>query len=211
MNIHDRLQKRFNQLREQMETIPGEEHSEIYGVAWNHLVTSTRSLIQAAFGEKSVHFRAFERQLEKHTGKELINSVKGVFLAAAYDFDCDLVDIDSEIAGEIFADFTRLASHALEEGHKDVAAVLASAALEDAMKKLAAKNGVKLPNNSGLSHIIEALKSAKIIGGTAMLSGMPKLRNAAMHADWEAITDPEVRALIAFVDGLLGLHFSQTD
>ena len=123
------------------------------------------------------------------------------------------MDIDSAIAGEIFADFTRLASLSLEEGHKDVAAVLASAALEDAMKKLATKNGITLPNNSGLSHIIDTLKSARVIGETqaAMLSGMPKLRNAAMHADWQKINDPEVRALIAFVEGLIALHFSLKD
>ena len=203
MDIHERLQKRFDQLRQVMETIPGDDRSELDGIAWNHFVTSTRNLILAAFGEKSVHFREFERLCEQSYGPSLINSVKGVFLAAANDFDCGLVDIDSVIAREIFADFTRLASRALEEGHKDVAAVLASAALEDAMKKLATKNGITLSDDSGLSQIIAALKSARVIGGTqaAMLSGMPKLRNAAMHADWEKITDPEVRALIAFVEG----------
>jgi hypothetical protein len=212
MNIHERLQKRFDQLRQEMESVRGEP-GDVDGIAWNHFITSTRNLIQAAFGEKSVHFRAFDRLFERFYGSALINSVKGVFLAAANDFDCGLVDIDSVIAGEIFADFTRLASRALEEGHKDVAAVLASAALEDAMKKLAMKNGITLSDNSDLSQIINALKSARVIGGTqaAMLSGMPKLRNAAMHADWGKITDPEVRGLIAFVEGLIALHFSLTD
>jgi hypothetical protein len=81
------------------------------------------------------------------------------------------------------------------------------------MKKLATKNGITLADDAGLSKIIDALKSARVIGGTqaAMLSGMPKLRNAAMHADWQKITDPEVRALIGFVEGLIALHFSPTD
>ena len=117
------------------------------------------------------------------------------------------------IAGEIFADFTRLASRALDEGHEDVVAGLASAALEDVMKKLATKNGITLSDDSDLSQIIGALKSAGVIGGTqaSMLKGMPRLRNAAMHADWQKITDPEVGALIAFVEGLIALHFSLTD
>jgi hypothetical protein len=58
------------------------------------------------------------------------------------------------------------------EGHKGVAPVLASAALEDAMKKLATKNGITLSDDSGLSRIIAAPKPARVIGGTqaAMLS-----------------------------------------
>jgi hypothetical protein len=213
MNLHDRLQKRFNQLRGQMETVPGEQNDEVYGVAWNHFVTSTRNLIQTIFGKESVHFRAFERIVEKSIGTSLINSIKGVFLAAANDFDCGLVDIDSAIAGEIFADFTRLATRALQEGHKDVAAVLASAALEDAMKKLATKNAITLADDAPLSQIIAALKSARVIGGNqaAMLTGMQRIRNAAMHANWQEINDSEVRTLIVFVEGLIGLHFSPTD
>ena len=196
-----------------METIPGEEHDEVDGIAWNHFITSTRNLLLATFGEKSVHFRAFDGLFGKVYGPHLINSVKGVFLAAANDFDCGLVDIDSAIAGEIFADFTRLASRALEEGHKDVAAVLASAALEDAMKKLARKNGVTLADDAGLFKIIDALKSARVIRGTqvAMLTGMLRIRNAAMHAKWQEIDVPEVRGLIAFVEGLIALHFSPTE
>ena len=28
-----------------------------------------------------------------------------------------------------------------------------------------------------------------------------------MHADWDKISEPEVKAVIAFVDGLIALHF----
>jgi hypothetical protein len=101
----------------------------------------------------------------------------------------------------------------LDENHKDVAAVLASAALEDAMKKLAKKNGVTLEENADLTKIINALKAARVVRGTqaSMLTGMLRIRNAAMHAKWQEIDVPEVRGLIAFVEGLLALHFSPTD
>jgi hypothetical protein len=46
----------------------------------------------------------------EYMGAALINSAKGVFHASANDFDCDLVDINSVIAGEIFADSTELIS-----------------------------------------------------------------------------------------------------
>ena len=50
MNTGDRLQNRFNQLRELMEAIPGKENNEVDGIAWNHFATSTRNLILEVFG-----------------------------------------------------------------------------------------------------------------------------------------------------------------
>jgi hypothetical protein len=108
MNTGDRLKNRFNQLPELMEAIPGKENNEVDGIAWNHFATSTRNLILEVFGLESIHFRAFDDLFGEYMGAALINSAKGVFLAAANDFDCDLVDVNSVIAGEIFADFTPL-------------------------------------------------------------------------------------------------------
>jgi hypothetical protein len=78
MSIHDRLRNRFNQLRELMEAIPGEE-SELYGVAWHQFVTSAHNLILEVFGVESVHYRVFEGMSEFNVGANLIMRLKASF------------------------------------------------------------------------------------------------------------------------------------
>ncbi len=63
-------------------------------------------------------------------------ALKGIFLAAKSDYDGGyLFRLESAISGEIFADCVVLSKNALANNQKDVAAVLACAALEDALKR----------------------------------------------------------------------------
>jgi len=55
-----------------------------------------------------------------------------------------LFTVQASISGEIFGDFIGLAKSALRENYKDVAAVLACAALEDSLKRFAETNGLSV-------------------------------------------------------------------
>ena len=102
-----------------------------------------------------------------------------------------------------------MAKASLLEGHKDVAAVLASAALEDALKRYAKLNNLDISDKT-MSEVINSLKSQGLVSGPqkSLLETMPKIRNAALHANWDKLNAEDVSALIGFVEQFLLQKFS---
>ncbi|KWI61995.1 DUF4145 domain-containing protein [Burkholderia ubonensis] len=137
-------------------------------------------------------------------------ALDAIFRSAKDDFDGGYVfDVELRVSGEIFGDFVVLARQALSEGHKDVAAVLASAALEDAIKRYAVVQGLEVGEKS-MQDVVNLLKSAGLVGGAqkTLLDAMPKLRNFALHAQWDKLTEPDVNSIIGFVEQFLLNKFS---
>jgi len=98
---------------------------------------------------------------------------------------------------------------ALAEGAKDVAAVLACAALEDALKRLALLNNLEVFDKT-MQDFVNALKAKGLVGGAqkSLLDTMPKIRDYAMHANWDKITPQDVGSVMGFVEQLLLVKFS---
>ncbi|MFL9863218.1 DUF4145 domain-containing protein [Paraburkholderia fungorum] len=188
----------------------GEERYNEFG-QWRQWATSAQNLICAVFGMESPHYQNFMTSYGLCNGYE--GSVKGmnaVFLSAKDDFEGGYVfDVDLRVSGEVFGDFVLLARHALSEGHKDVAAVLASAALEDALKRYALTQGLDVGDKT-MQDVVNLLKGAGLVGGAqkTLLDAMPKLRNAALHAQWDKLTEPDVSSIIGFVESFLLTKFS---
>jgi hypothetical protein len=115
--------------------------------------------------------------------------------------------LDSQ--GEVFADILSSAKAAVDSDIKEVAAVLAAAALEDSMKKLAVSKGLEIENKD-LSEVINTLKSAGQFSSSraSLVAGMLKFRNKAMHAEWGKIDNIETKTVIIFVETLISEYFS---
>jgi hypothetical protein len=98
----------------------------------------------------------------------------------------------------------------LSEGHKDVAAVLACAALEDALKRFATANAIEVGEKT-IQEVVNALKSSGLVSGAqkSLLDAMPRIRNYAMHADWAKLSEPDVSRVIGFVEQFLLSKFSK--
>jgi hypothetical protein len=113
------------------------------------------------------------------------------------------------ISGEIYRDFILLAKKALDERSKDVAAVLASAALEDALKRFAQMNGLDVTDKA-MQEVVGALKARGLVRGAqkSLLDTMPKIRDYSMHANWDKITPQDVGSVIGFVEQFLLTEFS---
>lgn len=118
-------------------------------------------------------------------------------------------NLTREMQGQVIGDFVALAKEQLKDGFKDVSAVLATAALEDAMKRKAEELGLDIEGNS-LSEVINALKSKSFFRGaqTSLVPSFVKLRNAALHSEWEKINEAEVNSLIGFLEPFLLENFS---
>ena len=215
MLIEEKMTKRFDELERQMGPMQviknGVGQSFYEAAAWRQWSTSALSLIQAVFGEGSVQFSNFRTKYDTCRGYVSdVDALKGIFRAAKADFDGGyLFSVETAISGEIFGDFISLAKAALHEGSKDVAAVLACAALEDALKRYAGLNGLDV-SDKVMQEVVSAIKTKGLVTGAqkSLLDAMPKIRDYAMHANWEKITPQDVGSVIGFVEQFLLTHFS---
>lgn len=213
--LNDNFARRFSELAMAFDSIPvvtgGMSGPYSANGQWRQWATSSQNLIRAVFGDASPHYRNFVDVYTKCTGNMSdVRGMKAIFLSAREDFEGGyLFDVELRVSGEVFGDFVVLARQALAEGFKDVAAVLASAALEDALKRYAAVNGLEV-NEKTMQEVVNALKSGGLVAGAqkTLLDAMPRLRNAAMHAQWDKISEPDVSSVIGFVEQFLLTKFS---
>jgi len=209
--------QRFNELAEDVGRL--QFHSNGSGFSgthvktgdWQRWATSAQSLILAVFGGGAPHYVNFLSAFEKCSGADYdVMTLRGVFLAAKDDFEGGYVfNVDLRVSGEVFGNFVMLARQSLAEGHKDVAAVLACAALEDALKRFSTASGADADGKS-MQEVINGLKSKGLVGGAqkTMLDAMPRIRNHALHAEWDKLSEPDVNAVIGFVEQFLLTKFS---
>jgi len=163
------------------------------------------------FGLESAHYSQLKKTIESNSSSYYSNAQKavGIFIAAKSDYEKGCyISLEKMVSGEVFGDFIAAAKKSLDEGNKDVAAVLACAALEDALKRFAKANSLNV-DGKDMTEIIAALKSKGLVGGAqkSILETMPKTRNNAMHADWAKISVTEVGGVIGFTEQFLLLNF----
>jgi hypothetical protein len=218
--IHSRVVQRFAELEAQGRAIrlvgqggqgstPHAQPEQFY--AWS---TSALNAIQGVFGKDSPHCQRFELEMESITNNYVwerkLEAFRGMFLGAKHDVDGGhMFSLQASFSGEIFGDFVATAKAALLEGQHTVAAVLACAALEDALKRFAASNGLPVDGQT-MEDVVNALKSKGLVSGAqkTLLAAMPKIRNQAMHAEWSKITPQDVGSVIGYVEQFLLSHFS---
>jgi hypothetical protein len=178
---------------------------------WQGWATSVQSLLRAVFTETGEHYVNFCGAYNKCRGAaHQVRTLFHIFTSAKEDFEGGYVfNVELRVSGEVFGDFVTLARTALDEGHKDVAAVLACAALEDTLKRYAIANKLEVEGKT-MADVINALKSASLVAGAqkAILDRMPAIRNMALHGEWAKIGEPEVAGVIAYVEQFLLTYFS---
>jgi hypothetical protein len=175
---------------------------------------SSLNLIQGTLGPKSPHTKAFENELaaiqNNYVDDRKLNSFRGLFLASKADFGAGLqFNVERVVAAEVFGDFIVLAKAALAEGNHTVAGVLACAALEDALKRFSTAKGLDVEGKT-MEDIVNALKSKGLVSGPqkSLLAAMPRIRNAAMHAEWEKLTPNDVGSVLGYVEQFLLTQFT---
>jgi hypothetical protein len=208
--------KRFAELEDSVNALPYQSRSGyssryVPNGQWRQWATSAQNLIRAVFSESSPHYVNFLSLYNNCSGADYdVAALKAVFMSAKEDFEGGYVfDVELRVSGEVFGDFVTLARQSLSEGHKDVAAVLACAALEDALKRFAAVNGLTVSDKT-MQEVVNALKSSGLVAGAqkTLLDAMPRIRNLAMHADWAKLAEPDVNSVIGFVEQFLLSKFS---
>jgi hypothetical protein len=214
MKLSQQISNRFRELELLAAQLPieGEGYDKSVGdhEAFQTWASSAMHLVSAVFGDDSPHYRNLSLTYSKFNGwaRDFFD-MRGIFLAAKSDYDGGyLFKLEATVSGEIYADFVVLAKNALDNNQKDVAAVLACAALEDALKRYASLRELNV-DGKVMQEVINALKAKGLVAGPqkSLLDSMPKVRDAAMHADWPKITPQDVGSVIGFVQQFLLTQF----
>ncbi|OGJ86865.1 MAG: hypothetical protein A2487_18260 [Candidatus Raymondbacteria bacterium RifOxyC12_full_50_8] len=213
MNTTELYSKRFAELFEVGSKITPQNNGDgpvVDSEIFQEWAVSVLNLFSIAFGENNTHFRAFKYHYDNfHGWAGGFSKCWGVFKAAKNDFEGGYVlSVERTISGEVLGDFILLAKNALKSNNVYVAAVLACAALEDALKRYARANSLNV-DEKPMQEVVSALKAKGLVSGASktLLDTMPKIRDYALHANWEKISPPDVSSVIGFVEQFLQENF----
>jgi hypothetical protein len=216
MKIEEKILQRFKELLAEARTMPSKRIANLTVMEyeyWGKWSTSALNLLEKVFGRDSVPFQNLKRLDDIAGGRGLVSDKfkegRGIFEGALREYEAGFfASLSNTISGELFGDFVQLAKRCLSEGHKDPAAVVASAALEDVLKRYATINGLDVKDKS-MQEVVNALKSKGLVEGAqkSLLEAMPKIRDYAMHANWDKIRTEDVSSIIGFVEQFLISRF----
>lgn len=135
-------------------------------------------------------------------------STLGVLNSIKSEVEAGLIgNLELQTQGGIFADFIALSKQSLDES-KDVAAILVSAALEDALKRFALQNGLDVAEKN-MEQVINALKSKGLMKGSEadLAKTHKQLRKYAFHANWDKFKETNVSSAIGFTERFILENF----
>lgn len=118
-----------------------------------------------------------------------------------------LVKLEDQVVATAIDDFLDQASQYHKAGKLKEAAVLASAVLEDTVKRIAIKSGLD-PKSLSLDPLIDALAKAGILSPVKAkrVKSYAGIRNHALHAEWGELDLKDVGAQISGLRELLDEH-----
>lgn len=201
-----------------LEQIPDSRDRPAGQTRFQELCAAGISIAHAVYGQNSLQMRELLakagklREKNENPGvmdKRIAIVLQGFLQNLASEVEAGLVsDVFTRGIGTAIADFVTLADEAIEAGQKDVAAVLASAALKDALKQKAELLGEDVAGKS-LAETINALKANSFFQRpeAKIVASYVTLRNHAMHADWSRISGPDVASLVGFLKTFVVRHF----
>jgi hypothetical protein len=143
--------------------------------------------------------------LKKGVPANVFFQMQGLLTSAREEFEHGLLGkIEYVVAAATFDDFLDHAVSYHKGNRKIEASVLASAVLEDTVKKIAGKNGLTVAGKSLEPLIDDLVKAAMLTPVKAKrVKGFAAVRNHALHAEWDSFDIRDVGNLIAGTRELL--------
>lgn len=140
----------------------------------------------------------------------ILPAAVGALEALRGDYEAGhLASLPELIHAELFGDFLEMASHLLDGGYKDAAAVVAGSTLEGHLRQLAEKSGISSVDGQG--HPLKAdrvnadLAKATVYEKTDQkaITAWLGLRNDAAHGDYDKYEGGQVALMVAGIRDLI--------
>jgi hypothetical protein len=169
------------------------------------LVTLARAAVLRIAGPTSEYAQQLERIMHnKHAAAHhTVGPIMGVIEALRLDLEAGYLRSLSELLhGEIFADLLDMATHLLEEGYKDAAAVVTGTAIEAHLRRLAEASGLGT-EIGGKPKKADLLNAELTKGGVYSrldqknITAWLDLRNRAAHGKFDEYSKEQVAILLA--------------
>lgn len=170
------------------------------------LMTRAVAAVHRISGQESTYSAEIKRIVTQNPAIHVhASSVIGVVKALRHDVAAGYLRTVIELAhAELFSDFLEMATHLLDSGYKDAAAVVGGSALEGHLRELCKKHRVPI-ESGGKPRKADAL-NADLAKATAY-SGLDLknvtawlgLRNKAAHGEYASYGPEQVALLIASV------------
>jgi hypothetical protein len=172
-------------------------------------LTSARAVIIRISGKESTYTKNLEEIMSRNWGdSSKVEYILGVLQSLSEDFNSGyLVSYSELIHGELFGNFLEMADHLISEGYKDAAAVISGSTLEEHLRQLCLKNGIRIERTDSTRNIIP-IKADKMNSDLSS-SGVYKildqknvtawldLRNKAAHGKYSEYTKEQVLLMIS--------------
>jgi len=220
MNADDRILNRLNELialgRKVLGTrrAPAPNHitSDFVDVQLtNQWMVSSLNLLEASFGETSVHYQRMKSLESDYPKWPHANQAFGVLLAAKDDLESGaLFTVRSLIEAELFDEFLEQAEHLHASGYFQPAAVVAGSVLEDGLRKLCTRNKIEIGDSPKLDTMNAALAKQTVYNKLTQkrVTALADIRNNAAHGKWDEFDSEDVDAMIRDVRRFMEENFS---
>ena len=183
----------------------------------NEVMSGTINILESLYGSGSLKCKAYVDDYNSYIKNRdhrlrdlwsMVTASSGTLKSIRDEIEAGLIgNLELQAQGDIFGDFIKLSKESLNES-KDVAAVLVSAALEDALKKFALQKGLDV-DDANMEQVINALKSGGLIKGTeaSLAKTHKQLRKYAFHANWDKFDKTSVSSAIGFTESFILENF----
>ena len=171
------------------------------------IITQSRAVIVRIAGFASPYAQQVDDILDRSAWEcNKMQYIIGVVQALKHDLEAGYMQAAEElIHGELFSDFLEMASHLLDEGYKDPAAVLGGASLEGHLRQLCKKLDIEIVMTGAKG--IRSKKADSLNAEIAKVSGYSKLdqknvtawldlRNKAAHGHYDSYTSEQVALML---------------
>lgn len=187
------------------------------------VLTGAMTLMEAVYGAGSQQLKALLHRRDEIAQSDSADGLKVKLLVEAVGQALEnmkqevaagiLGSMEKRVTSDVLSDLIQLAREALKEtteGAKNVAAVLAAAAYEDTIRRLAREHAGVIGQDK-LAEVITRLKEAGLLVAPQLGIALSYLsfRNHALHAEWEKIDRASVSSALGFVEELLLKHFAE--
>lgn len=159
------------------------------------------SFIQSIYGQQHPHFTEFDKNTN-HTFSE--NAENGIAILQAIRSEISggwMFTFKGLVAAELFADFLDMASHLLENGYKDSAAVMIGGVLEEHLRQLCLKHELAIdeekdervvPKKADRLNADLAKAGAYTKLDQSQVTTWMKIRNDAAHGKYDGYNHQQV-------------------